>query len=75
MVMLMVTASSAERNTEFGMKVYTGDFGDSKTVTNEPTEIIRLPSAQPSIKYSGQCSHNARLNDTRVSCIAVQRRN
>ena len=73
--MPMARASSAARRMELGTRAYIGDFGDSKTVTNEPIEIIKLPSAQPSIKYSGQCSRNASLNDTKISATAQENKN
>ena len=42
-------------------------FGDSKAVTNEPTAIIRQPTAPPSIRYSGQCFRIDDRNDLPIS--------
>ena len=38
------------------MQVYINDLGDSNTVSNTPTDTMKNPSNETSIRYSGQCS-------------------
>ena len=63
----MAMPKSATRRSASGTTARTNDLGDSKIVTNKPTEIMKEPSAQPSIRYSGQCSRKADPIDVVVS--------
>src|SRR5688500_10820618 len=53
----------------------TGEPGWSNSVVIAPAEIMNMPSAQPSMRYSGQCACSVRTGDMSASRLeaGVQR--
>src|SRR6266478_1415958 len=51
--------ASTRRTSGSGRAACTGDPGYSSSVATRPAQIMNVPSAQPSIRYSGQCRRNA----------------
>src|SRR5882672_2452156 len=50
---------SARRSVGSASACRTGEFGYSTSAVNTPAEIMNIPSAQPSIRYSGQWLRSA----------------
>src|SRR5579859_5662240 len=69
----MDAARTAVRRASVGTSAWKNDSGDSRSVANEPTEIMRHARPQPSIKYSGQCSPNASIADLFELCFLMSR--
>ena len=51
----MATPTSARRKSSFWTTLCNGEPGNPSSVEKTPAEIMNIPSAQASMRYSGQC--------------------